>query len=861
LHDRSDPYRWLAAPRHSAPAAEAGLIPLLLSLALSALADEVQRDLPAEVMPDRHWDFTHLHLDVRVDIDAHTVSGRATHTVLPLGRRAEHLRLHQVDLDIAEVTVDGVPVEGWRLGETTLDIPMPAEGAEHEISVRYAATPRTGLHFRGGPGTADPGREVWSQGEGTDNRYWFPGWDYPNDKFTVAIDLTVEDDYLAFANGPLLGRADAEDGWTRWSYGLDRPIVNYLVAIAAGDYALYEEDGAVPLEYVTTSGVDAQGAQLTMGYAKPQLDYFNALLGTPFPYPVYRQVLVSRFLYGGMENAAMTILADSMLVRSDLDRSQRAEDVVAHELAHQWFGDLLTCYGWRELWLNEGFATFYTGRWIEHTQGEDAYAYRIDRWMNQALNAKTPMAARSWSKVGHRENDAVYVRGASVLHMLRVHLGDETFDASIADYVVRNADRLVESGDLRRALENASGSHLGWLFDQWVYGVGAPAVETRWTWADGQLVVTLAQKTEGAPFSAPVQIEVGPDILHRVWLGEGETRLVLASDTPPPWVAVDPQRGVLADWTHHQDTAAWIAQASQSPSPGARLEAIRQLGEQSETAEVRQVLTEIALDAQVHADVRRTAIQSLGKLGSEDAVSVILEAAGSEHRLVRETAIDVLGEAVSTPALETRLGRIATNDRDAVVRASAVAALAKLNASRGASMARSVLLKRDDDPRSIEHVTALRTLAEHGAASDFASFVRHIDPKKTRAVRSAAINAALSRFQEEDDAFRDRERRRLATPLIQALEDPDLRTRQRAIWALGRTYEPSAEAPLLRLASQTQVHQPDMAALARDAAALIRRGPPDEDAPTEAPEATDLERLEQRLDAMQERLKRLEDWR
>jgi len=413
-------------------------------------------------------------------------------------------------------------------------------------------------------------------------------------------------------------------------------------------------------------------------------------------------------------------------------------------------------------------------------------------------------------------------------------------------------------------MEEVSGSHLGWLFDQWVYGVGSPSVETSWTWRDGQLAVSLVQKANGAPFSAPVQIEIGPDLRREVWLGAGETRLVLDTDSAPPWVAVDPDRGVLARWNHRQEAESWLMQARQSPSPNARFEAIKKLGKESETDEIRGVLRDIALDAENHHTLRQAAVRSLGKLGSSDAVDAIVEAAGSEDRDVRETAVDTLGTAVSTPAILTRLSRLASHDRDATVRASAVAALAELAPSRGASMARSVLSRRDDDPRSIAHVTALRTLGTHGTAADFPLLLRHIDANKARDVRGAATHAAFARFGKEDEAFRERQRAQLAAPLVRALDDPDLRTRQGAVASLGRTYEPSAEAPLLRLASQTPVQRPDMADLARDAAALIRRGPPedrDKDSQEDGEEAEDLERILQRLDDLQERLKRLEEWR
>src|SRR5690606_24509373 len=268
------------------------------------------------------------------------------------------------------------------------------------------------------------------------------------------------------------GQEPAGAGWTRFRYRLDRPIVSYLVAIVAGEYATYVDESEIPLTYIVPRTVGEEAARRSLGVTAEQVPWFSELLGHPFPYGSYRQAFVSRFLYGGMENATLTVLSDRLLLAHPSARDRSTEEVVAHELAHQWFGDLLTCYGWRELWLNEGFASFYTGRWLEHRYGADRYAAEQRGWMTAALHDPAPMSPRAWSKVPGRDNAAVYVRGASVLHMLRTHLGTDVFDAGIREYVARNADRLVETDDLRRALEDVSGQHLGWLFEQWVHGTG-----------------------------------------------------------------------------------------------------------------------------------------------------------------------------------------------------------------------------------------------------------------------------------------------------------------------------------------------------------------------------------------------------
>ena len=154
---------------------------------------------------------------------------------------------------------------------------------------------------------------MWSQGEGEDNRHWFPGWDYPNDRFTYSASFTAPEHLHVVSNGTLKETTRNTDGTKTWAYALDHELVNYLVMLAAGEYTVYSEDGAVPLEYIVANGISKDIALNSFGAAKPQLAYFNTLLGAAYPYPIYRQVAVQRFMYGGMENTTATIMADGLL--------------------------------------------------------------------------------------------------------------------------------------------------------------------------------------------------------------------------------------------------------------------------------------------------------------------------------------------------------------------------------------------------------------------------------------------------------------------------------------------------------------------------------------------------------------------
>ncbi len=832
--------------------------PLLFCVALATAAEQTELDAPGAVVPDRHWDVEHLDLSVDLDIAGARVSGTTVHRLRPIGARHATLRMHQVGLDIQAITVDGVAVTDHRIGRNTLDIPMPPEGDIHEVRIDYAATPQTGLHFRGQHGSSDRIREVWSQGEDEDNRHWFPSWDYPNDKFTVTTSVRAPSDMMAFANGALVGTETDGDA-TVWTYALERPVVNYLVAVAVGEYRDVVVDGSVPLSFIGPQSMSERQVRNGLDEAAPQMAYFEELIGHPYPFEVYRQVLVGRFLYGGMENSSITLLSDKLALQDDNARRTRTEEVVAHELAHQWFGDLLTCYGWRELWLNEGFATFYTGRWMEQKRGSAYYAHKVDGWMRGGLRARTPMSPRGWSAVDGRDNEAVYVRGAATLHMLRVYLGDEIFDRAIRTYVAENADGLVETDDLRRVMETASGTHLGWFFDQWVHGVGAPTVKTTWNWREGVLTVKLNQTTEDTVFHAPVHIEVGvpgAPVMKEAWLGEGETRLVMDLASAPEWVAVNADASTMAHWDHTQEPAAWAAQAQHSPSPFAQLLALKKLGQAPASAEAVPALVLALKDDDLELEFRKLAARGLGKLKTPDAMTALMAVAKrTERPALREAVVRALGNGANDDGLTGELVRIAGSDSDPRTRAAAVEAVASRAPKRGAALARQMLNKPESTWGFPVREASLDVLGSHGVSSDYRAVLNYTKPKYTRVIRRSAAYAALAILDRQDDEWSDNHTSQLTDMLLPMLEDPDLRTRQAAIHFLGTTGDPGAIAGLERFAATNEV--PGVSESALDAAARIRNKATDETPTSDK----DMERLQEQLTALEERLETLESWR
>ncbi len=832
---------------------------LLISI-VGALAGPTP-DRPGTAMPDRHWDVLHLDLDLRLDPGERAVAGTVTHTVVPLGRPKGRLRLHQVGLEIEAITVDGATIDGWRAEAGHLDIPMPVGGGSREVAITYRATPELGLHFRGPPDDAIV--EVWSQGQESDTRHWFPTWDYPNDKFSYAATLTVPSRYVALSNGVLQGREAAEPGWTRWRYALDGPLPAYLVAVAVGDYAVIpDRAGDVPLEYVVPSWASTELTHAALGETPAVMDFFGALLDTPFPWPVYRQVYVQRFLYGAMENTTLTLTEGSLLQPLDDPFAWFAEEVVAHELVHQWFGDLVTCDGWRELWLNESFASYYAALWQRERRGDASFAHKLRAWHERAYDDRRPLAPRPWSEPREQAGiHAIYARGAIALHGLRAMLGPDVFDEGIARYLRQHRGGLVETDDLRQALQDVSGTHLGWWFDAFVHSGAIPAWTTSWRWADGELTIELEQGQDAPPIEVPFTVEIGgagPTVHRTAWTGPGTTRIAVKQPEPPQWVSIDPEGLLVATWTHTQSPEAWIAQLRHSEAPYARLVAMAELAKAKKGGPAVAALEGVLVEAGLPGAYRARAASTLGQIATPTAVEALVRALDASDPLIREAAAKALREVPRAPALARRLERVAQADERAPVRAAALIGLSHQDTDRALFVARRLLSDPGEPQGPWELRAAAQVVGEHGDEGDLVRLraaSRHGLSTDTRAVALDQLVALIERLDEGKKQERARE---AAARRLEALvDDPDHRMRLTAIARLGAVGDAQSVAVLGALAARSTV--PAIATAARDVAAKLRAARP---TPADAPSSdTDLEAVRERLKQLEERLERLETWR
>jgi aminopeptidase N len=477
------------------------------------------------------YDVQHYTIRTSFDRTTRKVFGDTTVTLRPI--KAD---LKAIDLDAEGLAFESVKLEpsGTALqhkaagGKVTVWLDR-AYGPGDTVSVRfkYTASPKKGVYFveaDNESGGINHSEQIWTQGEPDEARHWFPSFDFPSDKATTEQYVTVEKGNTVIANGQLVDKIENANGTETWHYNMPVAHSTYLVSFVIGKYVKVEDKYKdIPLGFYVYPGKERTAVN-AFGTTKDMIRVFEDLTGVDFPYNKYDQTIVSSFQFGGMENITATTMADTEILLADFEVFRGVViDLVSHELAHSWFGDLVTCRNWAELWLNEGFATFMEAAYREKANGREDYLrkiradsaeFMIDDSINKKRHGLYNLRA---GNVGSLFDNAsvTYHKGGVVVHMLREQVGTEAFWKGINIYLNRHRVANVESTDLQKAMEEASGQNLGWFFDQWVYGIGAPKLDIRQTYVPRtktlKLTVTQTQRPEAnvpAAFRLPLDVEI-----------------------------------------------------------------------------------------------------------------------------------------------------------------------------------------------------------------------------------------------------------------------------------------------------------------------------------------------------------------
>ncbi|MEO1684153.1 MAG: M1 family metallopeptidase, partial [Cyanobacteria bacterium J06631_12] len=460
--------------------------------------------------PDRPGQVEHIALDLIFDIPHKRYSGTCTIQINPVVDGVSSLQLDAVALDIQSVKVGNIEQTFEYDGEQLHITLKQATKARTPFSlvISYAVeNPQRGLYFIG-PDKDYPGKpvQVWTQGEDEDSRFWFPCFDYPGQLATSEIRVQIPKQFKAISNGELVHTAQKGND-TIYHWKLEKVHPSYLMTLAIGEFEeITDSWKGKPVRYFFEKGRQVE-AQLTMGKTPQMMAALSKWFGYDYPFANYDQVCVSDFIFGGMENTTTTLLTDRCLIdqRAALD-NQRAEPLVAHELAHQWFGDLIVINHWSQAWVKEGAATYSEVLWIEETLGQDeAFYYHLNHaraYLSEDRSRyRRPLVTHIYREAIELYDRHIYEKGSCVYHMIRMELGDELFTRSLSTLLTDNAHRTVETIDLLRAIDKATGRNLRFLFDQYVYRGGHPDYKVSYSWDPdsnlAKLTITQTQVEDG----------------------------------------------------------------------------------------------------------------------------------------------------------------------------------------------------------------------------------------------------------------------------------------------------------------------------------------------------------------------------
>lgn len=484
------------------------------------------------------------------------IRGRA---VLTVRRTApvDSLTLDLVGPTVDSALVDGRPVVFARTART-LTLPLPSSGDQHVVTIRYGGVVEDGLVVR----TDSAGRWTGFGDNWPDRaRLWIPSVDHPSDKATVTWRVRAPAGRTVVANGLLMQSVADEDGFTRTVWRESRPIPTYLMVIAAAPLAPYplgetacglaEHASCVP-QVVYTAPEQAGVAPGEFARAGEIVSWFARMVG-PFPYEKLAH-LQSSTRFGGMENASAIFYADGVFRRTG-----PSEALIAHETAHQWFGDAVTEREWPHLWLSEGFATYFAALFAEHAHGPEAFRTRMSEIRRTVLDDRRSVPTRP--VIDTIETDLLallnrnsYEKGGFVLHMLRREVGDSAFFRGLRAYYAAHRHGTVLTDDLRRAMEAASGRPLDWFFDQWLRRPGHPELRITWRRAgDGSISLAVAQSARFGAYRFPLTVAVvrPGGVVDRATLRvpaveHAELRLPGSYASDPARIDVDPDVDLLA---------------------------------------------------------------------------------------------------------------------------------------------------------------------------------------------------------------------------------------------------------------------------------------------------------------------------
>ena len=804
---------------------------------------------------DRTVDIKHIKLDLDVDVDSRSISGAATHTVSPINDGVSTLELDAAELDVSGITLsDGTSLayvhEDWKLS-INLGGPRKA-GEEITVRIEYGTTPRKGLYFNmPDDGYPDRPQQLWTQGQDEDSRFWFPCFDYPNERFTSEIVVTVPSEWTTISNGTLTSsESSGADGAARTDHWIqNKPLPAYLMSLVAGEYTEIRDGdaGGVPILYYSPPGRE-EDTRRAFGKTPKMMEFFTKKIGVPYAWDKYSQVTVADFIFGGMENTSATTMTDHLLhdERAHIDYS--ADGIVAHELAHQWWGDLLTCRDWSHGWLNEGFATYSELLFREFDLGVDEFRYGVYQdagiyFGEDSGHYRRPIVNNVYNQPVDLFDRHLYEKGALVLHMLRGVLGDGGFWKALNHYCVTNQGRNVVTEDLQKAIEDSTGRNLDWFFHQWVFKGGHPEFKVAYKWDEesnsAELTVSQNQAVDDLTglFRTSVQAvfytESG-SVSHKLDISRKEQTFRFSMQEKPKMVSFDPGYLCLKSLDFTRPKEMLLHQLENDPDVLGRIDAAQALAKLGAPDCVDALKKAVLEDS--FWGVQAEAAKALGTMKSDAALNALVGCTGVAHAKARRAVAGALGAFKEEAALKA-LEPLMESDESYLVEAEAVRAVAKTKQPRSFDLVSAALGKPSfQEVATAQALLGLADLKDERGIELAKEWSKYGKPSRAREAALSSLGK-LGEGKSEVVEF-----------LSDFVDDPWLRARANAVGALRELKDDKAIPAISRRIPRELDGR--VVRLCREAISAISEGKDRGD---------DVRKLREEMESLQDENRKLKD--
>jgi len=667
-------------------------ITIFLILSVAVVAQKIQvYNRPVTVERDQDFDAIHYRVELDIDMEKKKLKGQNTITFSPLRNNLDKIILDAVSLDVSDVLDENGTSLNFNQTDTKLHIVLsqPCSYTDTvKLTVKYYLTRQVkGLRFI--DETEKSPQQVSSDCWPNKARQWIPCYDYPHDKATQEMIITVDKKYKVLSNGLLLRiTEDKIKGNQTWHWKQSLPHSTYLINLSIADYAVIKDSlGALPVNYWVYH-TNVEDAKRSFAKTPYMIDFFNRLYHYKYPWEKYDQV-ISAYMGGGAEATSATILGEAAVTNPKAANDFSFEGIIAHEIAHQWWGDLITCRSWEHTWMNESFGTYSDHLYKRFDSGKDEGDYDLlvkkNRYLNEAHNRyMRPIVFNRYNEPGQNFDAHTYPKGACILHMLRFVLGDDTFFRTLSTFLHKHEFQAVSTQDFMKCVKEVSGKNMDWFFNQFLFHPGHAVFEVSkdWDGSNNTLNLTITQNQDQwdkVPiYRIPVNIGLTTaegKISEKVWLHKKTESFEFELESEPLMVRFDEGNHLLKEWTFKKTEKELLFQAVNDDMIG-RLWAVDELKTFTNGEKTIKTWAEIAIKDEFWA-VREAAVRNLSDYQKSNYKNLYLKALKDENSKVRVAAIYALGE-LNDPSLLHLFIKMYEKDDSYLVMAEALKSIGKI---------------------------------------------------------------------------------------------------------------------------------------------------------------------------------------